>query len=75
MGNLNDSQLAPINLAINQFAQQSKRNMKFLLTFKEQVMKMEDNFDSGWGSNKRLNSFFFDYEKDCLSDYLMSLNH
>ena len=38
-------------------------------------MKMEESFDSGWGSNKKLNNFFFDYEKDCLQDYLQSLNH
>ena len=36
---------------------------------------MEAGFDSTWGSNTKLNNFFFDYEKDCLQDYLLSLNH
>lgn len=36
---------------------------------------MEKTFDSGWGSNSKLNSFFFHYEKDVLSDYLLSLNN
>lgn len=35
---------------------------------------MEGGFDSGWGSNGKLNNFFFDYEKTVLTDYLLSLN-
>ena len=27
--------------------------------FKEQVNKMESNFDSTWGSDTKLNEFFF----------------
>ena len=42
--------------------------------FKEQVVKMEDNFKSDWGSDSGLNNFFFEYEKNVLSDHLLSLN-
>ena len=35
---------------------------------------MEASFDGNWGSDTKLNSFFFLYEKDVLSDYLLSLN-
>ena len=43
--------------------------------FKEQVGKMEGNFDSSWGCDTKLNNLFFDYEKNVLSDHLLSLNH
>ena len=43
--------------------------------FKEQVNKMEQGFNSGWGSDTKLNQFFYDYEKNVLSDHLLSLNH
>jgi hypothetical protein len=36
---------------------------------------MENSFDGNWGSNQTLNNFFFAYEKDVLTDYLISLNH
>ena len=75
MGEINNSMLQPLNLQINEFMIQCRRNLKFLEQFKEQVVKMESSFDSTWGSNTRLNNFFFDYEKDCLQDYLLSLNH
>lgn len=43
--------------------------------FKEQVGKMEGNFDSSWGCDIKLNNLFFEYEKHVLSDHLLSLNH
>jgi hypothetical protein len=43
--------------------------------FKEQVVKMEKGFDSSWGSNDKLNEFFFEYERNILSDHLLSLNN
>jgi len=48
--------------------------MQFLEKFKEQVVKMEKSFDSGWGSNTQLNNFFFEYERNVLSDHLQALN-
>ena len=41
--------------------------------FKEQVNRMELGFNSGWGSDTKLNQFFYDYEKNVLSDRLLSL--
>jgi hypothetical protein len=36
---------------------------------------MEISFNSGWGSDSALNQFFYDYEKNVLSDHLLSLSH
>jgi len=38
--------------------------------FRDHVLKMEGTFDSRWGSNAKLNNFFFQYERDVLSDHL-----
>ena len=35
---------------------------------------MDAGFDGNWGSDTKLNDYFFRYEKDVLSDYLLSLN-
>jgi len=35
---------------------------------------METNFQTDWGSDSNLNQFFFEYEKNVLSDHLLSLN-
>ena len=47
----------------------------FMEKFKEQVNRMEAGFNSGWGSDTKLNQFFYDYEKNVLSDHLLSLSH
>lgn len=36
---------------------------------------MENNFDSSWGSNLKLNNFFFQYERDVLTSHLISLSN
>ena len=74
MGEIETDALQPINLQINAFCVQCKKNLSFLEKFKEQVDKMESSFDTTWGSDSNLNKFFFVYEKDVLSDYLLSLN-
>lgn len=74
MGDIENDVLQPINLAINSFCVQMKKNLQFLENFRNQVDKMEAEFDNTWGSDTNLNNFFFDYEKDVLSDYLLSLN-
>jgi hypothetical protein len=43
--------------------------------FKDQVNRMELTFDCGWGSDSKLNQFFYDYERNVLSDHLLSLGH
>ena len=43
--------------------------------FKDQVDKLEGEFNNEWGCDTKLNSFFFSYEQDVLSDYLLSLNN
>jgi hypothetical protein len=42
--------------------------------FKLQVMQKETDFNSEWASDSNLNNFFFEYEKNVLSDHLLSLN-
>jgi len=42
--------------------------------FKLQVMQKESDFNSEWASDANLNNFFFEYEKNVLSDHLLSLN-
>ena len=42
--------------------------------FRDHVLKLEAAFDSKWGSDPKLNTFFFQYERDVLSDHLLSLN-
>ena len=42
--------------------------------FKQQVILMETSFKSDWASDSSLNQFFFEYEKNVLSDHLLSLN-
>ena len=34
---------------------------------------MEASFDPSWGSNGKLNQFFYSYESDVLTDHLLSL--
>ena len=34
---------------------------------------MESGFDAGWGSNAKLNRYFYQYEKDVLTGHLVSL--
>jgi hypothetical protein len=75
MGDIEESKLLPLSLQINDFAVQCRRNMKFMELFKEQVNKNEISFNSGWGSDSKLNQYFYDYEKHVLSDHLLSLNH
>ena len=36
---------------------------------------MEKGFDAGWGSDSKLNKFFFLYERNVLTSHLISLNH
>ena len=36
---------------------------------------MQQQFDGEWGSDSRLNAFFFDYEKSVLTNYLLSLQN
>jgi hypothetical protein len=75
MGDIEEKVLLPLSLSINEFCAQCKRNILFMEKFKEQVNKMELGFNSGWGSDSKLNQFFYDYEKNVLSDHLLSLNH
>ena len=74
MGEIENNALEPINLQINSFCVQCRRNLNFLEKFREQVDKLESSFDYGWGSDPKLNAFFSNYEKDVLTDYLLSLN-
>lgn len=73
MGELEQPALQGINLMTNEFCSQCKRDIVFMEKFKEHVLRMENSFDSGWGSNEKLNNFFFQYEKDILSHHLLSL--
>lgn len=50
-----DKNFLPLGLKINEFCQQCKRNILFMEKFKEQVNKMEMGFNSGWGSDSKLN--------------------
>lgn len=75
LGDIDEKQMLPLGLKINEFCGQCRRNVKFMENFKEQVNKMESGFNSGWGSDSKLNQFFYDYEKNVLSDHLLSLNH
>jgi len=75
MGDVENDALQPINLAINSFCVQCKTNLSFLEKFREYVDQQEKSFDTSWASNSKLNNFFFAYEKDVLSDYLLSLNN
>lgn len=73
MGELDESALQGINLMTNEFGAQCKRDIVFMEKFKEHVLRMEGSFDSGWGSNEKLNNYFFQYEKNILSHHLLSL--
>ena len=75
LGDISDSNMLPLGIKINEFCAQCKRNVAFMEKFKEQVNKNEMGFNSGWGSDSKLNQFFYDYEKNVLSDHLLSLNH
>ena len=75
MGDIEESKLLTCGLEINEFCGQCKRNIQFMEKFKEQVNRMELGFDAGWGSDSKLNQFFYDYEKNVLSDHLLSLGH
>lgn len=61
-----------INLNLNGFSYQCKKNINFLSRFREQIVKMEDGYSGEWSSNKSLNNFFFEYEKQIQTDYLIS---
>lgn len=74
MGEIDNDALQPINLSINAFCVQCKKNLSFLEKFRETVDKTEGSFDSSWGGDNKLNNYFFIYEKDVLSDYMLSLN-
>lgn len=74
MGDLDQDMLKPINMAINEFCQRCRQNIKFMENFRDHVLKKEAGFDSSWGSNLKLNNYFFQYERDVLSDHLLSLN-
>ena len=41
--------------------------------FKNQVLEMEKNFDSSWGSNKSLNRYFYEYERQVLTGHIKVL--
>ena len=73
MGDIDHSSLQAVNLNINGFGQQCRGNLAFLEKFKKQVLEMESGFDAGWGSNAKLNSYFYRYEKDVLAGHLLSL--
>mmetsp|Transcript_1929 Transcript_1929/g.2762 ORF Transcript_1929/g.2762 Transcript_1929/m.2762 type:complete len:184 (+) Transcript_1929:1043-1594(+) len=75
MGEIDSTMIQPLNMSINNFCYSCKQNLQFLEKFKEQVNKMEKGFDSGWGSNMQLNNFFFEYERNVLSDHLQAINH
>jgi hypothetical protein len=59
MGDLEPSELAPINAAINEFGLQCRRNIVFMEKFRDHVLKLEAGFDARWGSDAKLNNFFF----------------
>jgi len=59
MGDMDHAQLQPINISINEFAAACRRNMKFMEKFREHVLALESTFDSKWGSDAKLNNFFF----------------
>jgi hypothetical protein len=73
MGDLEEGQLIPINKAINEFGLQCRRNIVFMEKFRDHVLKLEAAFDAKWGGDPKLNNFFFQYERDVLSDHLLSL--
>jgi len=75
MGELENDALQPVNLAINSFSIQCRQNLAFLQKFGEYIDNQEKSFDRSWASKESLNNYFFAYEKDVLSDYLLSLNN
>ena len=75
MGDIESNQLSPLNMQINAFCGQCKSNLNMLNKFKDQIDKLESEFNNEWGCDTKLNSFFFAYEQDVLSDYLLSLNN
>jgi len=75
LGDIDQFHLQSMNLEINNFCLQCRQNLQFMNNFKQMVTQMESSFDSGWGCNNKLNSFFFDYEKNVLTGHLQSLNH
>jgi hypothetical protein len=75
MGQLDKKQLEVVNQYINEFCIKCKNNLQFLEKFKKHVFDMEKGFDAGWGSDSKLNQFFFQYERNVLTSHLISLNH
>jgi hypothetical protein len=75
MGNIESDALQPINISINSFMVQCRKNLIFLEKFGSHVDRMDAAFNASWCSDTNLNNFFFDYEKDVLTDYLISLNN
>lgn len=64
--------LHPLNVSINDFGVQCRKNIAFLNKFKELLEKMESSFNGDWSSNHILNGFFFEYEKNIQLSYLVS---
>lgn len=63
-----------MNIYINEFAATCKRNLLFMEKFLMRVSSLESSFDRGWGSNPKLNNFFYEYERGVLSQHLKSIN-
>lgn len=74
MGEIETDMLQPLNLEINAFCIHCKKNLTFLSQFRDHVDSLEKDFIKTWGSDEKLNNYFFKYEKDVLTDYLVSLN-
>lgn len=51
-----------MNIEIQRFLNQCKKNQTFLESFKNMVEKKMNEFDKSWGSDKNLNNLFFEYE-------------
>lgn len=62
MGEIESNQLSPLSMQINSFCGQCKRNLSMLEKFKDQIDKLEMEFNNEWGCDTKLNSFFFSYE-------------
>jgi len=53
-----------ISLGINDFYADCKKSQKFLEQFRDHVLNLEAKFNDQWGSNLKLNGFFFTYERE-----------
>lgn len=73
LGDIDLSALQSINTGVNQFCQQCKHNLVFLDKFKNQVLEMEKGFDYNWGSNSKLNRYFYQYEREVLTGHIQVL--